>query len=275
MAFKGMDFQVEFLHDCLDFLKKLEVQDKNNVIITNKIKSFKCLKISINSILNLWSNLKNTGKFKFLFTRRLNQDCLEIFFASIRQQNGNSINPTPIQLQRSFRKLLFLNMFHSGTENCEADIDSILLKLSKIPSYENSSAAVTEMPQRHIIINTDYQTSDVLQKNFIRYVCGYLLKKGLEIHSCDVCIQYSKAREELDDSSFFIFFKAYENAQNDTFGNLCNPHDDFVNLITNIEIIFQRHFRGGLARGAGRQSPTGPPRAPVPGPDPTEINNGK
>lgn len=33
-----------------------------------------------------------------------------------------------------------------------------------------------------------------------------------------------------------------ENADKTTFGNLKNPHDDFVNYITSIENIFQANF---------------------------------
>lgn len=147
MAFKERKFQINFLHDCLDIFSKIEVINKNDKIITNKIKSIKCLKISIDSILSLWHKLHNTANLKFLLTRRLNQDCLENFFGSIRQQNGTSSNPTALQFQRSFRKLLFLNLFHSGTENCEADIDGILLNLSKIPPLQDVGAAVAEVPQ--------------------------------------------------------------------------------------------------------------------------------
>lgn len=99
--------------------------DHNNVVVTNKIKSIKCLKITINSLFSLWNRLSKTGHFNFLFTRRLNQDCLENSFANIRKQNGNCINPTPIQFERTFKKIITLNLFHSGTENCEADFDKI------------------------------------------------------------------------------------------------------------------------------------------------------
>lgn len=170
---------------------------------------------------------------------------MENFFGSIRQQNGTSSNPTALQFQRSFRKLLFLNLFHSGTENCEADIDEILLNLTKISPLEDVHAAVikpqtsTPVSECYIRLDCDH---DILEKNFIRYVCGYLLKKCLEKHQCEVCTNYAKAREELDDSSIYIYFKAYENGKGDIFGNLNNPHDDFVNFVSNLEIIFQQNF---------------------------------
>lgn len=71
----------------------------------------------------------------------------------------------------------------------------------------------------------------------------------MKIHSCDSCISYSKDHTVLDDSSFYCFLKAYENRNNDTFGNLQMPNDKFVELICKIEFIFQEHFEK-LATGS-------------------------
>lgn len=245
-AYKGLDYQVDFLLDCLDFFNKLEIRDQLNRNIVKNIKSVKCIKISINSLLGLWDELKNMHNFDYLLTRRLNQDGLENHFGTIRRQNGNCINPTPIQFKRSFRKLQCLTLFHSGTENCEADADQMLVKLNDIPVCENPLPRVfTKNPVQEI---KDYQRLDSLEKNFVRYVCGYLLKKGLNLHSCEKCEQYSNAHQELDNTSLFCFFKAYENAERDTFGNLKNPHDDFVNYITSIEYIFQSNFETAILK---------------------------
>lgn len=69
---------------------------------------------------------------QFLLTKRLNQDPLENFFGTIRQQNGNCVNPTCIQFMRSFNKLLCAKLIHSGTENCQTDSDKMLLQLSSL-----------------------------------------------------------------------------------------------------------------------------------------------
>lgn len=141
------------------------MRDKNNINITNKIKCLKSLKISINSILCLWKDLNVNAQFDYLLTRRLNQDMLENYFGKIRQQNGNCINPTAIQFKRSFRKLLCLNLFHSGTENCEADVDEMLLKLYDIPQMEEPLTIFSENEKNVQRINDiDCQKDDVLEK---------------------------------------------------------------------------------------------------------------
>lgn len=87
-----------------------------------------------------------------------------------------------------------------------------------------------------------------MQKNFIRYVSGYLLNKALRIHTCDTCIKYSQDHNNLDDSSFYCFLKKYENDNKDLFGSLKMPNDEFVQLIFNIEKIFQANFEELVTR---------------------------
>ena len=141
-------------------------------------------------------------------------------------------------------------MFHSGTENCEADSDALLLKLNdlrttqlNIPIIPTLNTVLNDNIINKEINNLHCKNVDTLEKNFIRYICGYLLKKCLEIHSCIQCINYSKAHEELDETSLFCFLKAYKNTEGDTFDNLKMPHHEFVNLIIQIENIFQHNFQ--------------------------------
>lgn len=62
------------------------------------------------------------------------------------------------------------------------------------------------------------------------------------VHTCEACGIYANQSQELDDSKLFCFFKAYENASLDTFGNLKIPTDDFVYFISQLENIFQNNF---------------------------------
>lgn len=73
-------------------------------------------------------------------------------------------------------------------------------------------------------------------------VCGYLIKKCLGIHTCDICTSYAKAHHELDDSSLFCHLRAYENSNMDLYGNLQMPHNTFISFISSLELLFQKYF---------------------------------
>lgn len=247
-AFKGLEFQISFLQDCLNFFDKLEVRTKKNINISHRIKFLKCIKISIKGLLILWTNLHLKGNYSYLFTRRLNNDDLENLIGKFRQVNGQNTNPTSIQFKRSFKKLQCLSLMHSGTENCEADKDPILLKLHELSQYETVlnepplSTSSLQSDETSFTVESDYQKDKLLQENFVRYICGYLLRKASKLHSCPICTQYENAHKELDETSMYIFFRAYQNTSNDVFGNLRNPHDDFIKFITCIEALFQLNF---------------------------------
>lgn len=102
-----------------------------------------------------------------MYTRRLNQDPLENFFGKIRQQNGNCRNPTPIQFQRSFKKLFCLGYFQqSKGANCLEEFDNILLEIT--PEVSKQYRVLTPDPKfyNNLKINTnDYTKLELPEKN--------------------------------------------------------------------------------------------------------------
>jgi len=102
--YNGSSYQNNFLLSMLNFFKTLKIQKYNvvkhqwvDVVKSYNIKSLKGWMNLIAGLIRLYTNLcLNYDKLE-LFTRRLNQDCLENLFGTIRIQNGNCINPTTIQ----------------------------------------------------------------------------------------------------------------------------------------------------------------------------------
>lgn len=132
--FKGEDFKMTFLNETLDFLKNLQILSKNGLQNkTNTVSFINGWIISINSLIGLWKLLKDLN-FQYILTRRLNQDPLENFFGSIRQQGGNSVNPTAIQFGRAFKKTFCMSFLqHSGSgANCEDDFEGLVSHIKEM-----------------------------------------------------------------------------------------------------------------------------------------------
>jgi hypothetical protein len=175
---------ISFFKEAISFLKGLKVLDSDGKEVTNRIKCLKGWLLTINAILLIWEHLKVSHEFKFLLTRRLNTDPIENFFGSIRQQGGNSDNPTPVQFTRAFRKLFFSSFLNSSAGNCDDDLDTLLAqctgkkrKLAKVPIL----VAPPPQPNTLDIGPMDYKensvSSSLARENAIAYVSGYLLKK--------------------------------------------------------------------------------------------------
>nr|CAI5838074.1 unnamed protein product [Callosobruchus analis] len=240
--YRGDDEQREYLLDCYEMFKNLQVLDWKGDDVTKTIKCVKGWQVTINGMINLWDVLKtNYEELQFLYTRNVNQDCLENFFGCLRQQGGNCVNPTSIQFIRSFRRYFCIDMLHSGTENCERDNTEMLINVLDMMNTENINEKLSTTNAMSPV-TTDYRNSEVLKKNFTRYICGYLIKKCLSIHTCDVCEKYAREYQEVDETSLYCFLKAYQYTESNLFGNLYMPHNDFIQFVTSMEILFQENF---------------------------------
>jgi len=72
--------QTKYLHSCLEWLSHIRVMNTDGKDVTSSVKCFDGWRLSIASVLKLSSELRDKHDFKFLLTRRLNQDPLENFF---------------------------------------------------------------------------------------------------------------------------------------------------------------------------------------------------
>ncbi len=149
-------------------------------------------------------------------TRRLNQDPLENFFGSIRQQGGNANNPTPIQFRQAFRKLFYKHFLEQSSGNCAEDVDEILMQLHPPPKNksldENQPPAqdqpfvVDESDYRDLAIDPDESNSGA---NAIIYVAGYIITKCFQKHKCSTCVS-NLVNDKLENSDkLFCYFKGY------------------------------------------------------------------
>ncbi|CAK1600653.1 unnamed protein product [Parnassius mnemosyne] len=127
--FRGDSSELELLDQAQHIFNNLIIKNKRTgKDVTNTVKFTKTLIITMNSIRQMLVDMQNDG-YVYLFTRRLNNDCLENFFRLIRQASGNCRKPTCLQFTRAFRKSYFCQLMQlSDGRNCSEDFDSILLK---------------------------------------------------------------------------------------------------------------------------------------------------
>ncbi|KAG5861853.1 hypothetical protein JTB14_006743 [Gonioctena quinquepunctata] len=235
-AFDNSDYQKEYLNGMIEFINKINIFNKKGENVTGRSRSKKCWIITINGIKKLWEKLSESS-IKYLQTRRVNQDCLENFFGSMRQQGGNCINPTPIQFQRGFKKLFCQSYLHSNDMNCKDDLDDLLMNLKSQHVTKVNNFSENKISKAITLPDYDYQKEDLTFENPFNYVCGYLIKKALKIHNCDICNQYSKTIEDLDFGHLLTYFKSYDTGKVYLEG-LRVPSEAFVHYIYNLEKIF-------------------------------------
>lgn len=255
LPFKNAEYQNNFLLKMFNFFKNVNLQKFNtstkqwhNIKKSYNIKFLTGWMISIAGLIKLHNILsKEYDEEIELMTRRLNQDCLENLFGTMRIQNGNCINPTTIQLQRTFKKLFSLSYFeYNEGANCLEDIDQVLSNLNKIPAEDLKT--VFPENQKVIQINplpidsTNYRSLELPERNAFTYICGYLIMKCYNMHSCETCIRYGRSTTKLSDELFFTHFKSHQHSSISMFSSLMTPDCNFYQYIFELDIIFTNQF---------------------------------
>lgn len=256
LPFQNSDFQRDFLNSMIDYFKNLDVQKfsvlNNEWININKqynIKFINSWLISIAGLNRLYLNLSNDNPVQSdleIFSCRLNQDCLENFFGTVRNQNGNCFNPTCIQFKRTFKKLFVMDYFeYSDSANCVKDLDDILISLEKIPIEEIKVLFPEKNPIKiplAIQNANSYKSVSLPQQNALTYICGYLIQECLKVHQCQTCLDFAQANSTLSSNNFYAHFKSYSQDSSSLFNNLIIHNSSFYEYIFCIDNIFNNSF---------------------------------
>lgn len=83
---------------------------------------------------------------------------------------------------------------------------------------------------------------DLPEENAFKYICGFLIKKCIKIHSCDVCITYINENNAILDNTILFSFRAYNTSEENQFGNLNIPSNSFCLYIHKLEEILIKNF---------------------------------
>lgn len=255
-AFMGTEKQMKCLQEAYVMFQNLQVKNHDGKNVTKQLKFIFGWKLTLKAVFALWEMLKERD-YKYLFTRNLNQDCLENFFGQIRNCSGNAKNPTPIQFCRAFKKIFALKYFDSSEgANCMDDVNDVLLSLT--PELTEQCRYILARPDIPNyaplkVFTRDYKNLKSPEGNALVYVTGYLMKKCLMQHSCDICIDFSKSSENLlDQDVIFCKLKAYSTDKS-SFGGLTVPSRDIVDHVIEMENIFIENFdKIGSEKGIGQ-----------------------
>jgi len=189
----------------------------NNWVMT--LKSFKYL----------WYKLKNNYKFKFLLTRNINQDSLEIFFGNVRSHSYRNTNPDCYHFVSSFKTLL-INNFSSIKliGNCELDeSDNVLNNLKQFiigsPSdYQKSNANDDSLFTFPITDGNGKKCTMVTDMN-VGYIAGYMARTILKYNNnCKLCKDFLVSKEK---TNLLIKSRDY------TSSSLIHPNSTYFKII--------------------------------------------
>ena len=134
-----------FLHDAIDYLKGLKLQDGQPLHSSLRKTGPVGFMLSATSAMHLFDiHVKQQLLLKYLLTYKFSQVHPELFFASVRSRGGCNNNPSAVQLKATWKRLLIHNQLKDiATGNCEPLDNYKLLSIAKSLDRLHASRYVT------------------------------------------------------------------------------------------------------------------------------------
>ena len=225
------------------------LRDSSNFLATIKTvngKELPCLfgwRLCINALLGLWQYLKTAEKFNFLYTSRLNQDCVENLFCVIRGRGGFRDNPDVQQFQSAFKYVVANKLFMQSTSsNCQVDSDKLLLDISHVAmgKYLKPNVPIVQRPCGTDIASVMKPALSIETRNIVTYMAGYLLRK-IPVNKCSECTSQLLIEKPLanEDDQRYEFVK---NKALKEIGSLLYPTPCMISFVEDLENTFNTTF---------------------------------
>lgn len=104
----------DFLKDFSFYVQGLSFEDGTKVVHSQRKTGFVGMILAIKNALEYYKILREEGNMTYLLTYKLSQDHLETFFSAIRSRGGFNDNPTCLQFQAAYKRLLVHNQISSS-----------------------------------------------------------------------------------------------------------------------------------------------------------------
>lgn len=212
-AFEASDRQKDVLQQMIHTISHLHVSSRRHLLMFQK-----GIIITSKSLLNLFDMVKVKYDFRFLCTRKLNQDVVEHLFAYIRQVNGPYDHPSPVSVKHRIKSYLLckdsslMGEKYNCLEECkENSLTSGRLTTSNLDQVPHGSAedalqqelclsslfliASTEDTEQENMMKEEMELASTLEAvteiEGMQYFGGYIAKKfpqyqlGSKVQRCE------------------------------------------------------------------------------------------
>jgi hypothetical protein len=232
-----------FLKDMLSWLETV----KSNS--THKLPCLSGWKLAVNCLLQLWDYLHDQLDVAYLFTDRLNQDCVENLFSVIRRKGGQMDNPDSTLFRAALRQTMVDTiLLSSSNSNCKEDVDSFLFNLSSthnqgIHAFNNNvhvyDDTIPESVQSIMSVFMPQELMCIEEENILVHTAGYVARK-LSGKVCESCGNMLKGSiNKLDQSHVLLMNKNYGDSKGK---GLITPSTALIQVLTVAEKEYRSIF---------------------------------
>lgn len=183
------------------YLSKLRKAENDQLLNHSKNKlAVIGLMICIKSLMKLYTDLiVNQDVLKYIPVYKINQDHIELLFATIRSQGGCNNNPTARQFKAAYKKIIVhIDTVETTTGNCiPLEAVSILYVSANSSDIINRSTiksrlfsdSQTENKNDYLPFLLDSATLSEYSTRVIAYIAGFIVRHLKKIIYCETCIE--------------------------------------------------------------------------------------
>ncbi|XP_050022615.1 uncharacterized protein [Dermacentor andersoni] len=147
------------------------------------------LAFTLKSVSQLAESLFDADLCKYICTRHLNQDPLEMYFSCISQRGGWNNNPSAAQFRHAYRQTIAHAAVLGSKNAVTAQTEVICLSRSQgkpssnlSDSYEEQSAAMVDAPLEHDCFSLSEYACEI-----VRYIGGFVVSATSKHLHCADC----------------------------------------------------------------------------------------
>ena len=177
----------------LTYIMKLKTW-KGQLLVTSKQKTgFIGFILAIKTFRGLYVNYVEKGPLNHIITYKWSQDHLELFFGMLRSKLGDNNNPTCLQFQHIYRRLMVRQQVKCGKNgNCTPQDTTSLLACTTISAKpkvmvdKSDDIDPLDLPAQFSFLPGAQELSD-FKKGCVGYISGFVTKKCLDKVECEQC----------------------------------------------------------------------------------------
>lgn len=191
------------------------------------------LELTLNGVKLLCCDLRQEG-YACIYTRQLQQDCLENYFSAVRMKGGFNRNPTATQFQTNFKFLFFARFIkNSSAGNTEVStsfvtyLQNVQLGMIKTDNVESPTNQVDALPSngsknffdlkshRRLKLGNEQMTASV---NYFGAASVFTINQKTKCNNCcKILIQSCDTVDQ--DKRSLVYFKQFTDKHNFSYLN--------------------------------------------------------
>lgn len=209
-----------------EYIKKLKIRTERGDVLVLESRSF----TGFNGFLIAMENVKDIyriycleiRKLQYIITFKFSQDYIETLFSAIRSKSDFNNNPSALQFESAYKRLLVHNEIKSSSNaNCSADGVSILT-VSYACTWKKPDKIDDPISNLESIDVDEFLLGlNLLVKDVVTYIAGYVERHIRKVLKCNECLRV------VNNQTYFFDRPLIECKD---WGGLCKPGTDIVKI---------------------------------------------